>query len=131
MVRTTDALVKGIIEVDDDISLTPFIDIANELVTECCIAGEHSDSRLKLIETWLAAHCYTVRDMRAESEKAGPVSEKKQSKVDLGFDTSHYGQMAMRLDTEGGLAALNKKSKEGGGVTVGVTWLGTPKVEVE
>ena len=131
MARTTDALVQGIIEVDEAIDLTPFIDIANEFVTECCTAGEHSDLRLKLIETWLAAHCYTVRDMRAEAEKAGPTTEKKQSKVDLGFDTSHYGQMAMRLDTEGGLAALNKKSKEGEKVTVGVTWLGTPKVEIE
>ena len=131
MARTTEALVKGIIEVDDAISLIPFIDIANELVTECCGAADYSVTRLKLIETWLAAHCYTIRDMRAESEKAADTSEKKQSKVDLGFDTSHYGQMAMRLDTAGGLAALNKKSKEGGKVTVGIGWLGTPETEVE
>lgn len=130
MARTTSALVEGIIEVDEDIDLTPFISIANELVTECCADAGYGDSRLVLIETWLAAHCYTIRDMRAESEKAADVTEKKQSKVDLGFDTSHYGQMAMRLDTAGGLAALNKKSKEGGKMIVGATWLGTPKVEV-
>ena len=128
-VRTTSALIGAIIEVDDDIGLTPFIDIANELVTECCGDAGYGESRLKLIETWLAAHCYTIRDMRAESERAADTAEKKQSKVDLGFDTSHYGQMAMRLDTEGGLAALNKKSKEGGKVTVGITWCGTPETE--
>ena len=125
MARTTATLVGGIIEVDTDITLTPFIDVANELVTECCTSGDHSTTRLELIERWLSAHFYTVRDMRAESEKAGSVSQKLQSKVDLGFDTSHYGQMAMRLDTEGNLAALNEQIKKGKRTTVGVTWLGT------
>jgi hypothetical protein len=127
MVRTTDALVGGVIEVDASITLTPFINVANELVTECCtgLATEYTDARLILIETWLAAHFYSVRDMRAVVEKAGPVSEHFQSKVDLGFDTSHYGQMAMRLDTQGGLTDLNEKTKKGISHGVGVTWLGT------
>jgi len=131
MARTTPTLVGGIIEWDSDstkasyIALTPFIDAANELVTECCGSNDYTITRLELIERWLSAHFFTVRDPRAESEKAGSVSEKFQSKVDLGFDTSHYGQMAMRLDTEGGLAALNEQIKKGKKVTVGVTWLGT------
>lgn len=124
-VRTTAALVGGIIEVDSNITLTPFIEIANELVTECCTGGDHTDLRLAQIEKWLAAHFYTCRDMRAEMEKAGSVSQKLQSKVDLGFDTSHYGQMAMRLDTEGSLAALNERIKKGKRASVSVTWLGT------
>jgi len=125
MARTTAAEVAGIIEVDVTITLTPFIDVANELVTECCTSGSHTALRLAQIEKWLSAHFYTCRDMRAEMEKAGSVSQKLQSKVDLGFDTSHYGQMAMRLDTEGGLAALNERIKKGKRATVGVTWLGT------
>jgi len=131
MARTTPTLIGGIIEWDSDeskvtfISMTPFIDVANELVTECCGSSGYTAMRLELIERWLSAHFYTVRDPRVESEKAGPVSEKFQSKVGLGFDTSHYGQMAMRLDTEGGLAALNEQVKKGKKVTVGVTWLGT------
>jgi len=126
-VRTTDAEVEAIIEVDENISLTPFITAANQVVTDNCTDydDEYSADKLILIETWLAAHFYTVRDMRAESEKAGSVSEKKQSKVDLGFDTSHYGQMAMRLDNLGGLAALNEKIKMGTFSPVSVTWLGT------
>ncbi len=125
MARTTSALVGGIIELDSNITITPFIDVANELVTDCCADAGYDESKLVKIETWLAAHCYTVRDPRAEMEKAGSVSEKFQSKVDLGFDTSHYGQMAMRLDTEGGLAALNEQIKRGKKVTVTATWLGT------
>ena len=127
MASTTAALVAGIIEVDTSITLTPFISVANEFVTECCASATpaYSVARLALIETWLAAHIYTVRDMRAEQEKAGDVSEKKQSKVDLGFDTSHYGQTAMRLDTLGGLAALNASAKKGENTTLSTGWLGS------
>ena len=125
MARTTSTAVSGIIEVDSTISLSPFIEAANALVTECCSTDDYDSTRLELIERWLSAHFYTVRDMRAESEKARTVSEKKQSKVDIGFDTSHYGQMAMRLDTEGGLAALNERIKKGIRSTVQMTWLGT------
>jgi len=123
-VRTTSTAVALLIEIDDDISLTPFIEAANALVTECCSTDDYDATRLELIERWLSAHVYTIRDMRAESEKAGSVSEKKQSRVDLGFDSSHYGQMAMRLDTKGGLAALNTRMKKGTGQTVQVSWLG-------
>ena len=131
MARTTAVLVGGVIEWDSDeskssfISMFPFIAVANELVTECCSSDDYTSTRLELIERWLSAHFYTVRDPRAESEKAGSVSERFQSKVDLGFDTSHYGQMAMRLDTEGCFAALNERMKKGKQATVGVTWLGT------
>lgn len=131
MARTTSALVGGIIELDVNISVTPFIETANELVTECCgSVATYTAARLELIERWLTAHFYTVRDMRAESEKAGPTSEKKQSKVDLGLDTSHYGQTAMRLDTNGGLAVLNQKVKKGVTGLVEVTWLGTEDAEI-
>ena len=127
MARTTDDLVGGIIEVDSDISLTPFIDVANELVTECCtdLTTDYSAARLILIETWLAAHFYNTRDMRAEMERAGTVQEKFRVKVDLGFDNDRWGQMAMRLDTQGGLARLNEQTKKGSRRSVGVTWLGT------
>jgi len=126
MARTSVTAVDLIIEVDSSISRTPFIEAANALVTECCgDSANYTAAHLELIERWLSAHLYTVRDMRAESEKAGPVSEKKQSKVDLGFDSSHYGQTAMRLDWEGGLAALNNRIKKGQRQVAAVTWLGT------
>jgi len=123
-VRTTPAAVALIIEVDDEISLTSFIEVANVLVTECCSTDDYDATRLELIERWLSAHVYTIRDMRASEERAGPVSERKQSAIALGFDTSHYGQMAMRLDTKGGLAILNEQMKKGKGQAVQISWLG-------
>ena len=126
-VRTTSGAVGGIIEVDATISLTPFIETASALVDQCCtdLDTNYSVAQLELIERWLSGHVYTVRDMRAEAEKAASVSEKKQSKVDLGFDTSHYGQTAMRLDWQGGLAKLNKQVLKGQATAVGLTYLGT------
>jgi len=124
-IRTTSAAVALIIEVDANINLTSFIEVANALVTECCSADDYDATRLELIERWLSAHVYTIRDMRASEERAGAVSERKQSAVALGFDSSHYGQMAMRLDTKGGLAVLNEQMKKGKGQAVQISWLGS------
>ena len=133
-VRTTYEAVGGIIELDASIvptavSMLPFITVASELVDECCVgdagpATPYTDERLELIERWLSAHFYTNRDPRLVNEKAGPVGGSYQSRVDLGFDTSHYGQTAMRLDTNGGLSKLNDDMKKGKPV-VGAVWLGT------
>jgi len=132
MARTSSSSVEGIIEVDASISLTPFIEAANALVTECCSSVSTYDAtRLELIERWLSAHMYTNRDMRSFDEKADEVSEKKQSKVDLGFDTSHYGQMAMRLDTAGGLARLNESTKRGGSNVLDIISLHTDDANME
>jgi hypothetical protein len=133
-IRTTRELIGGIIELDstiipDDAAMLPFITVASSLVDECCTgdAGPetpYTDERLELIERWLSAHLYTNRDPRMISEKAGSVSGSYQSRVDLGFDTSHYGQTAMRLDTNGGLTKLNEDTKAGKPI-VGITWLGS------
>lgn len=135
MPRTTRTLIGQIIELDvsivpDDASMAPFIEIASELVTEFCTGANgprtpYTEQRLEIIERWLAAHFYTTRDPRASAETAGAVSVTYQSRVDLGFDSSHFGQAAMRLDTNGGLAKLNENSKKGGRPSVGAVWLGT------
>jgi hypothetical protein len=140
MSRTTKAQVEAIIELDsqivpDESALAAFITVANELVTECCTgtvgpAIAYTDARLELIERWLAAHFYTNRDPRLVSERAGSVSADYQSVVGLGFETSHYGQTAMRLDTNGGLARLNTTMKTGSS-RIGVTWLGSTPDEIE
>ncbi len=139
MARTTKADVDTIIELDariipNDAALLPFITVANELVTECCVTNgpttAYDATRLELIERWLTAHLYTNRDPRAVSERAGAVGAAYQSRVDLGFDTSHYGQTAMRLDTNGGLAVLNDSTKEGK-PRVGMFWAGTPADETD
>lgn len=138
MPRTTRTQVAEIIELDEsiipnDAAMLPFITVANELVTEFCTGTlgpttAYTSERLELIERWLAAHLYTNRDPRVTDEKAGSVGAGYQSKVDLGFNTSHYGQTAMRLDTNGGLAKLNDDMLKGK-PRVTASWLGLPVEE--
>jgi hypothetical protein len=119
-IRTTEEAVGAIIEVDSDISLTPFIETGSALTDQVAAAPSPPDAtRLELIERYLSAHAYTLRAPRAIQERAGSVGETFQSRVDLGLATSHYGQMAMSLDPTGVLASLSKGKK-----AVGVQWGG-------
>lgn len=139
MARTNAAAVKALFDADPcsipiDENMEPFIVAANMLVTRACTgdAGPspaYSAEELEIIERWLSAHFYAISSPRAMKEIADGISKDYQSKVDLGLDLSHYGQMAMRLDTNGGLATINEDTKEGK-PRVGVTWLGTPADEV-
>lgn len=125
MARTTDELVGGVVEVDDSITLTPFIAIANELVTELCTDSDYTDARLTYIETWLAAHFYLIRDQAVAMERAGSVQVQYQYKIGLMLAQTKHGQTAMALDTEGNLAALSKRLEEGEPAGIEFTWLGT------
>lgn len=120
MPRATPSLIAAIIEVDETIGLVPFIAAANSLVNEIATESGHSEDRLTLIETWLSAHFYAMRDPRTAAERAGPVSANYQSAVALGLNTSHYGQMAMTLDTSGLLAMLSQNKRR----QLTVAWLG-------
>lgn len=120
-IRTTSDLVKGIIEVDAAIDLTPFILAASTLVDDIAVKSGHSAERLQIIETWLSAHFYTVRDPRTTDEKAGTVGASYQSAVDLNLNTSHYGQMAMTLDSSGLLRLISSGKRR----FASVHWLGT------
>ena len=119
-IRTTEAAVSGIIEVDSDISLTPFIETGSNLTDRVAAASSPpSATTLELIERYLSAHCYTLRAPRPVSERAGSVGETVQSRVDLGLKTSHYGQMAITLDTTGTLKAISEGTR-----SASVTWVG-------
>lgn len=125
MGRTTSAQVEKIIEVESGDDLTPFIETANSLVTDCCSDSGYTSVKLELIERWLAAHFYAQLKPRSQSENVG-VGVSYQSAVSLGFNNTHYGQMALRLDTAGGLAQLEATTKEGKGLgIVSVDYLGT------
>lgn len=119
-IRATESLVAAIIEVDEEINLSPFIIAANALVEEIAIDSGHDEARLTLIETWLAAHFYAMRDPRVTDERAGPVSASYQNKVDLFLSLSHYGQMAQTLDTSGLLMGLSGQKTR----TASVQWAG-------
>lgn len=120
MARVTDAEVEEIIDYDDTITLTPFITVANQLVTELCTDSDYDSDRLKEIERWLSAHFYHIRDQHVASERAGEVGVNYQYKVDILLNQTKYGQMAMILDTAGNLGKLNKRIEdgEGGGFTL-------------
>lgn len=129
-VRTTAEKVEAIIEVESGVDLTPFIEDANELVTECCLDSDYSAARLIRIETWLAAHFYAIYSPRLANENAGGVGQSIETSIGLGFNVTRYGQQAMRLDTAGNLAALDRKTIEGKARrTLGATWLGTEEDE--
>ena len=99
-------------------------------MTEYCTGDKgptpaYDDERLATIETWLAAHFYQHRDMRPIVERVDTVWNSFQFKGDIGLANTMYGQTAMLMDTNGGLAALNEQTKKGKGRKVGVTWIGT------
>ena len=134
--RTTVDNVEAIADIDSGISLTPFIEVANALVTEVCAAAVKTDgtlwhdaTRLELIERWLAAHFYHIRDPKASREEVDEVSATYRSIVEIGLNNTHYGQMAMIIDTSGALARLAKKAEKGSGTTVSLSWLGKTKAE--
>lgn len=108
----TEAEVYGIIEVDSDVDLDPFIRVAHLIVDEQLSGKGMSDDRLKEIERWLSAHFVAIRDMRIANETAG-VSNAFQYNLGLNFQVTMYGQQAMMLDTSGTLAALNKAKGSG------------------
>lgn len=124
MARVSDVDIIKVVDVDSDIDLDPFILVANELVTELCTDSDYTDTRLKAIEQWLAAHCYLMRDQLVKSEKAGPVAVTYTGQFGLGLKQTKHGQMAMLLDTAGNLAALDKQTEEGQPSTPRIYWMG-------
>lgn len=133
MARTTTDAVEAIVEVDPAIEVDPFIEVANSIVTEVCASATNSDGtafyedpRLELIERWLSAHFYAIRDQRRAQESVSGITEQVQYKVDLGFNQTIYGQQAMLLDTAGGLGRLQRQTKDGTRLnSVSISWLGT------
>ncbi len=144
MSRTSAELVAGIIKVNGAIPLDPFISaaaslvdrvsdyaVANDLLADGTDSGEKTrEEKLTEIETWLAAHFYTVRDPRRVSEHAGSVSATYQSRVDLRLYTSHYGQMAAMLDETGILNDIQNGKATAMRRSIGVTWLGKTSEEI-
>lgn len=128
--RTTSTLVTGIIETDSTIDITPFINTANSVVTKWCtdIQFGYTNDQLELIERWLSAHFYAVRDPRSQNEKAGSVGVAYAVQVKpTPLSSTPYGQAAMAVDYMGGLAALEKRLTSGIAPKPGINWIGTKR----
>jgi len=129
MARTTDTAVRKIIEIDADLDTKPFIEAASAMVTEHC--STLTATTAELVERWLSAHFICITDPRATKDVAKGVGASYQSKVDLGLNVSHYGQMALSLDSSGGLSSWNSTVVKGTRKTASLSWLGTEASEVE
>lgn len=111
--RTTSEAVAKLIEFDDDFEVDVAIETANAIVTEVCGAAGYTDTRLELIERWLAAHYYAIVVPQVKSRSIGPLSRSLALQVGYGFAGTTFGQQALRLDTAGGLARLDAAAQSG------------------
>lgn len=89
--------------------LTIFIDIANNLVNETFASSSLSDTTLKYIELYLAAHFACILTPQLKSVKLGEATD-QYNVPELGkaFYSTTYGQQALALDTTGLLASRGK-----------------------
>jgi hypothetical protein len=127
---TTADAVGGIIELDEEIDLTPFIETAHNIIERTCLDSDYDDATLELIERWLSAHFYAIRDPRTIAEAVKGISERYESGISgsakgTGFSLTRYGRQAMLLDTDGNLAALDNIVTMGGRIKGSITHIGT------
>lgn len=105
---TTPDMVQAILaEQTITVDLTPFIVATDNIVSVVCAPGNYSTAQLTQIETWLAAHFYCIMVPRNLDGTAAHARDIIESKVDLRFNVTRYGQMAMALDPGGYLAAFS------------------------
>lgn len=127
--RTTATAVKKLVETDSaiiaaDADMDPFIEAANSIVTDVCVPLGYGDTKLELIERWLSAHFYAIRDPRARSESVEGISQSVEGATGLHLNHTRYGQQAMLLDYLGGLAGLQHAMANTKKTKIGVHHLG-------
>lgn len=112
MARVTDAEVREIMEVDSTLTvLTPFITVANLLVTKYIYPEGVEDALLKEIERWLSAHFVAVRDRQPVKQAVSGLSAEFGLVLGKGLSATIYGQQAKMLDPTGKLASIDKEEK--------------------
>lgn len=123
----TPEMVEEIIQVKSTISLTPFITAAEALSGKVLASVEDYDADyIDLINTWLSAHFYAIRDPRKAGENLDfmQYKYKDQFKLGLNLESTMYGQQVLLLDVSGSYSQLNNQAGEGK-KRLGVVWLGT------
>lgn len=100
-----------------ELSLTPFIETANAMVTESCGDMGFTAAQLELIERWLAAHLYQVADPPLEEKKIGQTTKKHPRIEGQGVMSTRYGQMAVQL------------GYPSSGAGIAIAWLGKEEDE--
>ncbi len=122
---TTVEAVQQIIDYDQDFipDINPFMDTAVAL-TDSVIGDALADTLLEQVQKYLTAHLIGVTDPRLQSAQVKSLMESYQHKLSLGLGVTHFGQVAMMLDTSGKLAAWNQRVVEGKG-KVQLFWAGS------
>lgn len=127
--RITAADVAKVVEVDPSINMDIFIATAEAVVDSVCVPSfeGYTLANLTLVEQWLAAHFYLIRDTQAQTEKADEVSVTYSLKPGFNLALTSQGQQAMFLDKafgKGALSAANKAAELGNGGTASGVWVG-------
>ena len=122
---TSAEAVQQIIDYDQELipDLTPFLDTAVAL-TDSVIGTALADPLLEQVQKYLTAHFVGITDPRLQTAQVKSLLETYQVKLSLGLGVTHFGQVAMTLDTSGKLAAWNTRVVEGKG-RVQFFWAGT------
>jgi hypothetical protein len=117
-VRTTTEAVIAILDPDgieglttlvenEELDLTPFIEIGSLLVDDVCSDSDYSATRLEHIERLLACHFYSVSLPKTKQEAAKGLTETYEGQTKLGLDFTRYGQQAKVIDYKGNLASID------------------------
>jgi len=83
----------------------------------------------ELVERYLAAHLIAISDPRIQSEQVKSIQASYQTKLSDGLGITHYGSMAMQLDSSGKLARWNKSVVSGKAGAFDLAWVGKAAVE--
>jgi len=112
MARTTAEEVLEIMDTSlSDTQISPYIGLANRMVTSLLGGEGLSDQLLTDIELWLTAHFIAITKSRmGEKEQIGEATIVYIGKFGMGFQSTPYGQMVLSLDSTGKIAATGKKA---------------------
>lgn len=94
---------------DGTVQLTAFLQDAELIVTETLYGQGMTDSRLAIVQKYIAAHLYTIAKERGgiARDKVGEAMTDYVTAKGSGFHSTHFGTMALGFDTTGLLAQMN------------------------
>lgn len=124
--RTNETDVADTVETNCDIDLGAFLEVANVMTDKIASCATDrgqtlTTSQLEMIERYLAAHFYSLRDPEYKQKKTGDASASFFGQDGKGLEGTRFGQAAMTLDTSGCLRSFDQ------GTFADMTWLGKPK----